>query len=60
MAKSEDKKSDTEEALDKIKVGVKLVAVGGLSVLTVAAKAVSVGADTVQKSAKKARSGLLK
>ena len=55
-----DGKSDTEVAVERIKTGVKLAAIGGLSVVSIAAKAVSVGATTVKKTANKARSDLLK
>jgi hypothetical protein len=60
MASPEDKKSDTEEVVEKIKTGAKVAAFGALSGIAVAAKAVSVGADAVQKTAKKARNGMLK
>jgi hypothetical protein len=59
-ASDKDGKSDTEEVVDKIKTGAKVAAYGGLSVLAVAAKAVSTGATVVQKTATKARNGMLK
>ncbi|HEY8886622.1 MAG TPA: hypothetical protein VIM31_03950 [Candidatus Microsaccharimonas sp.] len=59
-APEKDGKSDAEEVISKIKTGAKVAAFGGLSALVVAAKAVSSGATVVQKTAAKARNGMLK
>ena len=56
----EGKKSETAEVIGHIMTGVKVAAIAGLSIVSVASKALSSGASSVKTAADKARDDLYK